>query len=100
MNHQKEEYYLKEIITKTIENLRRRNIGGYYVENTKELMILLDNFLNEGETIGCGDSVTLEETGVYQMLRSGKYLFLDKYAYDLTTEMVVVLLLCSMVPGK
>jgi hypothetical protein len=39
-----------------------------------------------GETVAVGGSVTLEETGVLQLLRSGDYRFLDRYAPDLTSE--------------
>jgi len=33
-----------------------------------------------------GDSVTLEETGVYDFLRSGTYQFLDKYQLHLSKD--------------
>jgi len=35
--------------------------------------------LKEGEAVGCGDSVTLEESKVFEFLRNGNYNFLDKH---------------------
>lgn len=73
-------------LQKTIQNLQRRNMGGYYVENTGALLSLLPTLLNTGETIGCGDSVTLEQIGVFDYLRRGPYLFLDKHQPGLSSE--------------
>lgn len=73
-------------IEKTIQNLRRHNMGGYYVETPEELLLLLDSLLKAGETIGCGDSLTLEQVGVFDFLRRGPYRFLDKYQPGLDSE--------------
>lgn len=70
---------MKEEICKTIQNLQRHNMGGYFVENRKELLSLISTLICEGETIGCGDSMTLEETGVFAFLRDGSYTFYDKH---------------------
>jgi DeoR/GlpR family transcriptional regulator of sugar metabolism len=61
-------------------------MAGYYVEDEQALFALLSELLTAGETIGCGDSVTLEETGVFEYLRSGKYVFYDKHRPDLSSE--------------
>lgn len=73
-------------IEKTIQNLRRHNMGGYYVETPEELLLLLGSLLKAGETIGCGDSLTLEQVGVFDFLRRGPYRFLDKYQPGLDSE--------------
>lgn len=54
-----------ERIRKTIFNLQKNNMTGFYVESIQELLSLLSTLLIEGEKIGCGDLVTLEETGVF-----------------------------------
>jgi hypothetical protein len=46
----------------------------------------LSKLIKRGETVGCGDSVTLEETGVFEYLRSGDYIFYDKHQQNLTSE--------------
>lgn len=77
---------MDEKIRKTIYNLQKNNMTGYYAENTKELLSLLSKLLSKGERIGCGDSITLEETGVFEYLRSGDFTFYDKHQPNLTSE--------------
>lgn len=68
------------------ENLQKNNMAGFYVEHIEELLSLLSTLLAEGEKIGCGDSATLEETGVFDFLQSGNFTFYDKHQPDLTHE--------------
>jgi hypothetical protein len=77
---------MNEKIKKTILNLQRNNMKGYFVENSEELLKLLSTLVDKGEKIGCGDSVTLEETGVFEYLRSGNFTFYDKYQSGLTSD--------------
>lgn len=77
---------MDEKIKKAILNLRKNNMAGFYVESTQELLSLLSTLLVKGEKIGCGDSVTLEETGVFDYLRNGIYTFFDKHQPNLTSE--------------
>ncbi len=77
---------MKERITKTIANLEKNKMSGYYVKNREELFLLLSKLIKRGETVGCGDSVTLEETGVFEYLRTGEYIFYDKHQQNLTSE--------------
>jgi L-lactate utilization protein LutB len=69
----------------TINNLHRNNIAGYYVKDTTQLKATIQSFLTKGELIGCGDSVTLEETKIFDFLRTGNYQFLDKHNPELTS---------------
>jgi len=77
---------MDEKIKSTISNLQKNNMAGYYVENAEELLKLLSTFLVKGERVGCGDSVTLEQTGVLDYLRNADVTFYDKYQPDLTPE--------------
>ena len=52
---------MEKVVNVTIKNLNRNNIAGYYVKDAKQLIETVQSLLNEGEIIGCGDSVTLEE---------------------------------------
>lgn len=70
---------MNEIIKNTIDNLKAHNIAAYYTETQEALIRLLQMFLKSGEVIGCGDSTTLEETGVFDFLRKSDYAFLDKH---------------------
>lgn len=80
----KQIYALK--VKRTIENLKKNNMQGIYIERKEELFGLLDSLLSEGNTINVGGSMTLFETGVIDYLRSGKYDFQDRYAPGLTPE--------------
>ncbi len=77
---------MNERVKKAISNLQKNNMAGFYVESRQELLSLLSTLLVEGEKIGCGDSVTLEETGVFEYLRNGGYTFYDKHRQSLTSE--------------
>lgn len=70
---------MNDIVQKTISNLNRNNMAGYYAESISHLHDIIQNLLNEGETIGCGDSITLEQTGVFELVRRNNYKFLDKH---------------------
>lgn len=45
-------------------------MAGYFMENKEELLELLSKLIKKGEKIGCGDSVTLEETGVFDFVHN------------------------------
>lgn len=70
---------MKDIIKATIDNLGKNHIAGYYVKSLPQLHELIRNLMPEEQTVGCGDSVTLEQTGVYEYVRNHTYNFLDKY---------------------
>lgn len=73
-------------IEKTIKNLKRHNMSGYYLEHKDNLFSLLKELITPGSTVGCGDSVTLEETGVFDYIRQGNYHFLDKFVPGLSKD--------------
>ena len=70
---------MNQLIEKTIANLEKHNMSGFYVQNIEELHKLLKSLLQDGECVGCGDSVTLEETRIFELLRQENYMFLDKH---------------------
>ncbi|MBR0596295.1 lactate utilization protein [Sinanaerobacter chloroacetimidivorans] len=76
------DYKMKQVI----DNLNRNNMAGYYVESRDELLTLLGKLILPGETVGSGDSVTLEETGVFEFLRRGDYIFYDKHQPGLSSS--------------
>lgn len=76
----------KETVETVIKNLNRNNMAGYFVNSNEELLRLLAKLIEPGSTVGSGDSVTLEQTGVFEFLRNGNYNFLDKFVPSLTRE--------------
>jgi len=79
-------FYMDERIARTLANLNKNNMKGYFVSNKYALIELLTKLIENGHTVGCGDSVTLQETGVIEFLREGDFIFLDKYSPNLTAE--------------
>lgn len=73
-------------IEQTLKNLKRNHMTGYFLERREQLLPLMQSLIPEGQAVGCGDSVTLEDLGVFDFLRSGKYLFYDKFKPGLTRE--------------
>ena len=75
-----------ERVRRTVQALTKNNMGAHLVENGAELLSFLQQAIPYGATVGVGDSVTLKETGVLDLLRNGNYVFLDKYREGLTAE--------------
>lgn len=81
-------YVIEKKVNRTIENLQKNNMEGYFVKDEEELKLKVGQLLNEGETVSVGGSMTLFETGVIDYLRSGKFNFLDRYKEGLTSNEV------------
>ena len=73
-------------VNRTMEQLKKNQMDACYVP-TKELALQkVKEWLEPGSTVACGGSMTLEECGVMDLLRSGAYHFLDRGAPGLTPE--------------
>ena len=73
-------------IETTMKALEQNCMVPHYVDHAAEVVPLLRSLLQEGDTVGVGGSKTLESCGVLELLRSGTYHFLDRYAPGLTSE--------------
>ena len=71
-------------IERTIKSLEKNNMKGYYAKNNEELINIIKDIAKEGEMVSVGGSMTLFETNVIDLLRSGRYNFLDRYEENLT----------------
>ncbi|RKD21554.1 Uncharacterised ACR, YkgG family COG1556 [Caminicella sporogenes DSM 14501] len=81
-------FVIVERIKRTIENLEKNNMKGYFVENEADALKKIEEILNEGDTVSVGGSMTLFEIGVFNLLRNGKYIFLDRYEKGLTPQQI------------
>ncbi len=61
-------------------------MNGYLVNSHEELIEKINELTNDGDTVSCGGSMSLFETGVIDYLRSGKYNFLDRYEDELSKD--------------
>lgn len=66
--------------------LRKNNIVAHCVENKEDVNTIIKTLLSTGDTVAVGGSMTLFETGVIDLLRSGDYHFFDRYQEGLTPE--------------
>ena len=60
----------RQIIEKTLANLKERQFDPYFVETREEVIPLIKRLVKEGSTVATGGSETLRETGVSDMLKS------------------------------
>ena len=67
-------------VEKVMKNLERNKMKPYFCENREEAQALVKTLIKKGETISCGGSKTLDETGIYQIINSPDYNFLDRSA--------------------
>jgi hypothetical protein len=77
---------MNDIVQSTIRSLNRNNMAGYYAHSVARLHEIILSLIQKGETVGCGDSVTLEQTGIFDLMRRGDYRFLDKHEPGLSHE--------------
>ncbi len=73
-------------ISKTMDNLKKNNMQVHYVESKVEVVSKISELLSEGETVAVGGSMSLFESDIFRLLRSGKYKFLDRYQEGLSRE--------------
>ena len=73
-------------INMLIKALLRNRIKTTLLKDKEQLIDFLKEQIPVDSVVGVGDSVTLEETGVYHLLRTGQYRLLDKYRENLSKE--------------
>jgi hypothetical protein len=71
---------------KAIKNLKINRMDARYFENKDLLIETLKDMLPKGAVIGCGGSMTLVETGVMNLIKSGDYHYIEREGRDLATE--------------
>ncbi len=87
---------MNERIEKTMKNLEKNNMNAYYVDTKEEVIPLIEKIVEEGSSVAVGGSVSLNEAGVFEHLRSGRYNFIDRYAPGLTTDEIYDVFVKSM----
>ena len=55
---------------KAAENLRKNNMEVRIAQTSADAVKIVESILKEGETISCGGSVSLEESGVMSLMKS------------------------------
>lgn len=69
---------LEKRIKKTSDNLKKNNMDVYFARKKEDVPPIVKNLLKDGEVVATGGSMSLAESGVMDILRSGKYKYLDR----------------------
>ena len=73
---------MTEKIKSVIEALKKNNFTAVYAETKKDILNTVKNLICENSAISSGGSQTLIESGVLELLKSGKYNYLDRFDCD------------------
>ena len=65
-------------LEKTAKALEKNNMKAFVADTCEEACSIVRDLLTDGEQISCGGSMTLNECGVIDVMRSGEYDFLDR----------------------
>ncbi|MEG0090725.1 MAG: lactate utilization protein [Oscillospiraceae bacterium] len=66
-------------IEKTIAALKENRFGAYYAQNSVEALEIVKGLLKDGEKLSRGGSLTIQQTGILDYMKCGKYDFKDSY---------------------
>lgn len=64
----------------TMKSLEANGMPAHYAASSQEAVAIVKSLMKEGDVISCGGSVTLKESGVYELMKSAAYHFLDREA--------------------
>ena len=62
-----------------IKNMKKRNMGGIYCENSKQAVDKILGMIADGALVGLGCSETIIESGLVEALRAKDIRLLDRY---------------------
>ena len=74
------------MIEKVLENLKKNRMEAYFAATKEDVLPLVKELVKEGASVAAGGSMTLKETGVAELLRSGYYRFSDRTAPGISPE--------------
>ena len=77
---------MKARIENTMNNLRRNRMEAYYCDTSVQAKELVKTLLKKGDTVSCGGSVTLKETGIDAHSIAKEYNCSDSSACDARGE--------------
>lgn len=67
-----------QLAPNVIKNLEKRNMEGYYFENSKSCVEYIMNMIPEGSVVSWGGSMTLNETGMMDALKASSLNLIDR----------------------
>lgn len=79
-------FVIEKRIAKTMANLEKNNMQPFYAKTKEDALKIVESLIPTGQVVACGGSVTLAECGIMDLLRSGRYDFLDRAKPGLTPQ--------------
>jgi hypothetical protein len=79
-------WYHKTRVKTTMAALERRNMATLFVPDGAAALKTVLEMIPSGATVGLGGSLTVQQIGLLETLRSGKYTLYDQYAKGLSPE--------------
>lgn len=64
----------------TIQNLKKRNMEGYFFEDSAACVAFITDMIKEGSIISWGGSETIKECGLMDALQNGNYQLIDRFS--------------------
>ena len=77
---------MNEQISKVMKSLENNNINAVYAETKEEACKIVKNMLFEGAVITAGGSMSLKESGVWDIISSPEYDFRDRSRQGISEE--------------
>ena len=77
---------MNENIKKVMVSLKSNNINAVYAETKAEVCEIVKNMLFKGAVITAGGSMSLKESGVWEVINSPEYDFRDRSKQGITEE--------------
>jgi len=85
------DWYQETLVLKVIDSLERNNMRGLYVNTKEETLEKVLSLIPEGSKVGYGGSLSLDQIGVKDILRTGNYRFIDRQKPGLSEDEVTEL---------
>lgn len=79
MREQLYSWKYEKLAEKLVHELKKRGFESWIVKSREELLKTIEELIAPGSTVAVGGSLSLQETGVLELLRNGSYNFLDRY---------------------
>ena len=83
------EKFIEEKALRVIKSLESNNMNPFYAKTSDDARKIVESLLKEGDTVSHGGSVTLKECGIIDMLKSGKYNYLDRSKPGLSPDEIM-----------
>ena len=77
---------MNAVIEKTMKSFERNNMKAYYAENKAQVCEIVKGMLFPGAVITAGGSMSLNESGVWDILNDPEYKFFNRLKPGISEE--------------